>query len=52
MDTILSEQRDSDFESQSYTTSLEQMNKLKLALRIALESGYASGVFECLLKLI
>jgi hypothetical protein len=43
---------DQDVDSLSFTTSLSEMTKLRQALIISLESGYASGVYECLLKLL
>jgi hypothetical protein len=46
------ESRETDTEEAAATTTLDEMNKFKLALKIALESSNHTGVYECMFKII
>ena len=52
LEAHLQEIHDQDIDCCAFTTNLSEMTKLRQALLIALESGYSSGIYECLLKLL
>jgi len=52
LEIVLAEAREYDFESIQSCTTLAEMTRLKNALKIALDSGNTSGIFENLFKIL